>query len=508
MKIIIPSTNSSKSVSVIQVDWWEKQSFFLSNWGELFACGSNDFSLLDCILEAKEEENEIWINKYDFLPDEIKDDVEEFINKDNEISEPKPIPLFYGVSEHRVSHISWGSKHIIAISTEKIAYSWGSNSMGQCGLGTTEDFVNSPNEIKFFEGIKVAAWAENHSMIISESGLTFFFGYNISGSSKEKSFALPNPECLQGIKNATFIAWGPNHNAVIFQSNELYGEPSEDLYMWGKGWEFKLSNYKKEIEDEIKPRMVSWGSKHTIFLDYLGNVWFWGKKSGVGIEDINNEYQTIPKLLLSPRDWGRILHVSSYHNKNLAVTDEGSVIYFGEKEENLIDKESEDNEDNRFNYAKSGWAWRKVEYEGNIKPSFIKWGLTHNILISSKGYPFAWGNNINGRCGITSNLNNEAKEDNSDNEDEDYDYNKFEENLEIIQPTLIVGMRTILKGNITKERNNTKTEGREEKDKDMSNSDDDEEKHMNYRFDSQVKLKKAKNIMSEENLKIEERRKR
>jgi len=373
------------------------------------------------------------------------------MNKDNEIPEPKPFPLFFGISEHRISHIAWGSKHIIAISTQNVAYSWGSNNVGQWGLGSVEEFVNHPTDIKFFEGIKVAAWSENHSLIISESGLTFYFGYNILGSANEKSCALPNPEWLQGIKNATFIAWGPNHNAVIFQSNELYGESSEDLYMWGKGWEFKLSNYKKEIEDEIKPRMVSCGSKHTVFLDYFGNVWFWGKKSGVGIEDINNEYQKIPKLLLTPREWGKILHVSSYHNKNLAVTDEGAIIYFGEKEESYLDSEFDANEENKYNISKSGWMWRKIEYDSNIKPTYIKWGLTHNIWISSKGYPFSWGNNINGRWGIKLDQQYDQNEENSDKESQ-FDPNKIEENLEIDKPQLIYSLRKVLKGNVTKDK--------------------------------------------------------
>lgn len=440
-------------MSIIQVDVCEKQSFFLSNWGELFAWGSNDFCLLDSIIEAEDvDENEQCLNKYDFLPNDLKDDVEDFMIKDTELPDPKPFPLFSGISEHRISHIAWGSKHIIAISTQNVAYSWGSNKLGQWGLGTVDEFIRDPTQINFFEGIKVAAWAENHSLIISESGLVFYFGYNILGGQEDNSRALINPECLQGIKSASFIACGPNHYAVILQSNELYGESFEDLYMWGRGWNFCLSNYRKEIEDEIKPRMVSCGSKHTLFLDYFGNIWFWGKKSGVGIEDINNEYQKVPKVLLTPREWGKVLHISSYHNKNLAVTDEGNIIYFGEKEENYLDSEHEANDENKYSIAKSGWMWRKIDYDVNIKPTYIKWGLTHNICISSKGYPFAWGSNINGRCGVRLDEDKDPNEENSDNEDDNFNPDKIEEKLEIEKPQIVYNLRKILKSNITKDK--------------------------------------------------------
>ena len=52
--------------------------------------------------------------------------------------------------------------------------------------------------------------------------------------------------------------------------------------------------------------------------------------------------------------------------------------------------------------------------------------------------------------------------------------------------------------------NNTKIDGKKEDEEIVSGSEEEGEHLMKYRFDSQTKLKKAKNIMSEDYLKIED----
>ena len=52
--------------------------------------------------------------------------------------------------------------------------------------------------------------------------------------------------------------------------------------------------------------------------------------------------------------------------------------------------------------------------------------------------------------------------------------------------------------------NNTKIDGKKEDEAIFSGSEEEGEHLMKYRFDSQTKLKKAKNIMSEDYLKIED----
>jgi hypothetical protein len=100
-------------------------------------------------------------------------------------------------------------------------------------------------------------------------------------------------------------------------------------------------------------------------LDTEGNIWYWGKKSSVGIKDIEKEYQKYPKILLSANsdnDGGPFTHISSRHINNLATNLDGGVISFGE-EENKSGLKIEDSFENEkdYNEARSGCRWRTID---------------------------------------------------------------------------------------------------------------------------------------------------
>lgn len=76
--------------------------------------------------------------------------------------------------------------------------------------------------------------------------------------------------------------------------------------------------------------MASCGSKHTVALDTEGKLWYFGCKSSVGIEDMENEKQLspasmeIPKKIMEPFKF-----VSAGEEHNLAVTSSGKIYGFG-----------------------------------------------------------------------------------------------------------------------------------------------------------------------------------
>lgn len=67
--------------------------------------------------------------KYKFLPEILRKKFLGIISN-TEIQEPLPVPLFSGISEIRVAHVSVGLGHVIAITKSGTAYSWGNNERG------------------------------------------------------------------------------------------------------------------------------------------------------------------------------------------------------------------------------------------------------------------------------------------------------------------------------------------------------------------------------------------
>lgn len=235
---------STKSLELVQVWTWEKQTFFLSNSGEVYACGASDNKLLDSILGEQSAENEANPGKLDFLPDGMREFWADFLNK-NDLMDPRPIPLFTGISEHRVTHLSCGAKHVVAVTQKGEAYSWGNGTKGQLGLGSKFEYTGVPKLIKMFESVKMSAWGDVHSLLLANSGIVYFFGFNPTASSKNNTNNQTTPESIERITSAIYISAGSWHNAVIRINNDAHEEIQREVFTWGKGWNYQLGNQKR-----------------------------------------------------------------------------------------------------------------------------------------------------------------------------------------------------------------------------------------------------------------------
>ena len=76
--------------------------------------------------------------------------------------------------------------------------------------------------------------------------------------------------------------------------------------------------------------MTKCGTKHTLALDNDGNIWYWGSKSSVGIDDVKHEHQKTPALLIKSSSKTRFVNISVRQNLNHAITVKGQIIEFGE----------------------------------------------------------------------------------------------------------------------------------------------------------------------------------
>ena len=132
------------------------------------------------------------------------------------------------------------------------------------------------------------------------------------------------------------------------------------------------------------------GSKHTIALDYEGNVWFWGSKRAIGQLDFVNENQLEPILILGPQEGGPFKFVAAGANHNMVISKKGEVFGFGGNEFHKINASNE-----------VVLQPVKVQLENVEKIcTYVSCGFNHSCLVTAKGHPYTWGNTSNGRCGV------------------------------------------------------------------------------------------------------------
>ena len=83
----------------------------------------------------------------------------------------------------RVAAVSAGLYHSAALTAGGQLYTWGANSKGQLGLGTSSDMVFSPTLVSSLAGVPLAgvACGGNHTLVVTLSGAVFAFGSNNHG---------------------------------------------------------------------------------------------------------------------------------------------------------------------------------------------------------------------------------------------------------------------------------------------------------------------------------------
>lgn len=124
----------------------------------------------------------------------------------------------------KAKFISCGDFHSIIIDLDDIAWSFGANYYGQCGLPTAGKIVRSATKIKRIK-IKFASCGNNHSMMIDFNNNIWVFG---SDSNSQLGFGfggstiIPVPKKLDGIMGK-FISCGKNKSFIIDTNNIVNG---------------------------------------------------------------------------------------------------------------------------------------------------------------------------------------------------------------------------------------------------------------------------------------------
>ncbi|SDJ22876.1 RCC1 domain-containing protein [Salimicrobium halophilum] len=308
-------TSLPPNETITSLEAGERQSFALTDNGEVYGWGSNYYGELT--------------NKE--TPGIIKTPtkIQKMVNAEY-------VPL------SNITAIKAGSSHALAIDESGSLWSWGSNELDQLGqhiLSSNAKYAAkkiATNDID----IKDIAVYQNHNLVLDSSGNVYGFGQNIGNifmknvgrtRSLEKIENLPpiqkistgyshvlaldesgdvwswghnyfgqsnssgNPERIDSLTNITDIASGHSHNLAIDESGTVYG--------WGENNYGELTG-REEIVSSPKPialpekaQEVEAGYGYSLARTSATNVYTWGKNDFGQLGDGTGMTQTEPRLL-------------------------------------------------------------------------------------------------------------------------------------------------------------------------------------------------------------------
>lgn len=126
------------------------------------------------------------------------------------------------IEGYEVKDLSAGREHALALYSNGDVYSWGSNTIGQLGLGDKVDRM-LPVKIQGISNIKYIEAAYAHSMAITNSGNLYAWGEGRDGQlgiGVKETKRLP--VLVQGIKNVSSVTGGSAFSIALDQKGRLW----------------------------------------------------------------------------------------------------------------------------------------------------------------------------------------------------------------------------------------------------------------------------------------------
>ncbi len=243
-----------------------------------------------------------------------------------------------------VVSIACGAEHSAAVLADGSVWAWGANARGQLGDNTTET-RSFPVRVKNIEGIRsVGAGSSGfHTLALANDGTVWTWGANSRGQLGDGTTnAAFSPVRVTGIQDVVSVSAGSAHSIALKSDGTVWAWGDNSLGQLGDGrggGELDTDSSFSAIPVQVAGlsnilKATAGGNAHSLAIDSEGMVWAWGDnkygqigdgEGGGGVEDC----RTIPVHVISVLDAVEIA-CGDYHS--MAVRLDGTVWTWGKDE--------------------------------------------------------------------------------------------------------------------------------------------------------------------------------
>jgi alpha-tubulin suppressor-like RCC1 family protein len=137
-----------------------------------------------------------------------------------------------------VKAIRAGYQHCIALRNDSTVWTWGSNTFGQLGNGTTSAPITAPVKVTGLTGIIAVSGGQagSHSLALKKDGTVWAWGKNTDGQLGDGTTTNSNvPVQVTGLTGIVAIAGGEFHSLAIKNDGTAWAWGKNDLGQLGNG---------------------------------------------------------------------------------------------------------------------------------------------------------------------------------------------------------------------------------------------------------------------------------
>lgn len=256
---------------------------------------------------------------------------------------PRPVDALVGVA--KLTMVSCGQSHTVALSDRGELYAWGFNKYGQLGSGERQS-IKIPKRVMHPEDgskpvFRDVSCGEKHTVAITADGQAYSFGcgeHGQLGHGDQQDQLRPKLiESLAGISMKSVVC-GAIHTVFLSTDGGIYVCGFGEHFYANEEQNFFYTPKKVPFKDPVV--QVACGQSHIIALTNKGDVYAWGSghygQLGHGIVGHLNT----PRLVLYGKSIAQIA-AGRYHS--MAVTNFGALYTWGCGESGQLGHNSDDN---------------------------------------------------------------------------------------------------------------------------------------------------------------------
>jgi alpha-tubulin suppressor-like RCC1 family protein len=230
-----------------------------------------------------------------------------------------------------VTSISSGLAHTLARTWDDQVYSWGSNTSGRLGDGTTSGTRKLPYHIPTLSNVIAIAAGDAHSLALTSGGHVYSWGENSDGQlGLGSTLDTPTPTEIPGLSGIVAIAAGDTHSMALTASGSLY--------VWGNDANSRLGD--GLTADRTSPfplglidvAAIAAGDAHSLAMLGNGAVYSWGLGTSGQLGRGNTSSSTTPTLI--PGLWASAIAAAG--SNSAAVRFDGVLVAWGDNSSGQI----------------------------------------------------------------------------------------------------------------------------------------------------------------------------
>ena len=283
--------------------------------------------------------------------------------------------------------ISASSLHSLAVQSNGTVWAWGLNGDGRLGNGNFNTASNPVAVTRITNAIMVSAGG-SHSLGLLANGSVMAWGANIGGQLGTGNIISTNqPVAAGSFTNAIAVSAGTNFSLALCQDGSVWAWGTNNLGQLGLGsTSTQLTPVKITTLSNIV--QIAAGASHTLALDRNGVVYAWGRNTEGQIGNGTTINATAPVVVPSfgaTTNLGAVKNVEAGYNSSAAILKSGRLFYWG--------------------WYGNGTSWSSnqppQELNANSGQVFtsVTYGDSYLLTGTQDGSTWAWGFNQYGQWG-------------------------------------------------------------------------------------------------------------